>query len=112
MPDNPSLCLHRPAATDANLQPPGQDGFYVLAPVPNMRAGIDWERAAPLMRDRVVAMLAEDAARDRIHQPAAWLPSGLGAQSLGAESLAAESLGAHARRGGPHGGRTDAMGRA
>ena len=59
VPDDPSLYLHRPAATDPSLQPPGQDGFYVLAPVPNMRAGIDWERAAPLLRDRVVAMLEE-----------------------------------------------------
>ena len=61
LPADPSLYLHRPAATDPSLQPPGQDGFYVLAPVPNMRAGIDWERAAPLMRDRVVAMLEERA---------------------------------------------------
>ena len=61
IPADPSLYLHRPAATDASLQPPGQDGFYVLAPVPNLRAGIDWERAAPLMRARVVAMLEERA---------------------------------------------------
>ena len=59
VPDDPSLYLHRPAATDLSLQPPGRDGFYVLAPVPNMRAGIDWECAAPLLRDRVVAMLEE-----------------------------------------------------
>ena len=59
VPADPSLYLHRPAATDPSLQPLGQDGFYVLAPVPNMRAGIDWQRAAPLLRDRVVAMLEE-----------------------------------------------------
>ncbi len=61
LPADPSLYLHRPAATDPSLQPRGQDGFYVLAPVPNMQAGIDWERAAPLMRDRVVAMLEDRA---------------------------------------------------
>ena len=58
-PVDPSLYLHRPAATDASLQPPGKDGFYVLAPVPNLRAGIDWTRAAPLMRERVVAILED-----------------------------------------------------
>jgi phytoene desaturase len=57
VPGDPSLYLHRPAATDPSLQPPGHDGFYVLAPVPNLRAPIDWARAAPLLRDRVVAQL-------------------------------------------------------
>jgi phytoene desaturase len=57
VPDDPSLYLHRPAATDPSLQPLGCDGFYVLAPVPNIRAGIDWERAARTLRDRVVTEL-------------------------------------------------------
>ena len=59
VPPDPSLYLHRPAATDASLQPPGHDGFYVLAPVPNLRAGIDWQKAAPLLRDLVVRLLEE-----------------------------------------------------
>ncbi len=59
VPDDPSLYLHRPAATDPSLQPPGHDGFYVLAPVPNLRAGIDWAQAEPLLRARVIAMLEE-----------------------------------------------------
>ena len=59
IPPDLSLYLHRPAATDPSLQPPGQDGFYVLAPVPNLRAPIDWAQAAPLLRDRVVATLKE-----------------------------------------------------
>jgi phytoene desaturase len=57
VPPDPSLYLHRPAATDPSLQPPGHDGFYVLAPVPNLRAPIDWARAMPLLRDRIVAQL-------------------------------------------------------
>ena len=56
--DDPSLYLHRPTATDPALAPPGHDAFYVLAPVPNLRAPIDWERARRVMRDRVVAMLS------------------------------------------------------
>lgn len=59
VPNDPSLYLHRPAATDASLQPPGKDGFYVLAPVPNLRAGIDWDRAAPLLRSRILELLEE-----------------------------------------------------
>jgi phytoene desaturase len=46
-----SLYLHRPTATDPSLAPPGCDAFYVLSPVPNLRAGIDWhERAEPYRR--------------------------------------------------------------
>ncbi len=59
IPLDPSLYLHRPAATDASLQPPGHDGFYVLAPVPNLRAGIDWSIAAPRLRDLVVRLLED-----------------------------------------------------
>ncbi len=58
LPDDPSLYLHRPTATDPSLAPPGQDAFYVLAPVPNLRAPIEWERGRRVMRDRVVAMLS------------------------------------------------------
>ena len=58
LPDDPSLYLHRPTATDPDLAPPGQDAFYVLAPVPNLRASIDWSRSRTIMRDRLVAMLS------------------------------------------------------
>ena len=57
LPEDPSLYLHRPTATDPDAAPPGQDAFYVLAPVPNLRAPIDWDRAAPVLRDRILALL-------------------------------------------------------
>ena len=57
VPDDLSLYLHRPTATDPDMAPPGHDAFYVLAPVPNLRAGIDWAVAAPRLRDRLVVMM-------------------------------------------------------
>lgn len=57
LPSDPSLYLHRPTATDPQAAPPGTDFFYVLAPVPNLRAPIDWNRAAPIIRDRVIELL-------------------------------------------------------
>ena len=57
LPDDLSLYLHRPAATDPGMAPPGQDAFYVLAPVPNLRAPIDWASATPRLRDRIVDIL-------------------------------------------------------
>ena len=55
--DDCSLYLHAPTRTDASMAPPGHEAFYVLAPVPNMRSGVDWQREAPGYFDRVMAVL-------------------------------------------------------
>jgi phytoene desaturase len=52
-----SLYLHRPTATDPSLAPPGCDAFYVLSPVPNLDAEIDWASAAEPYRKAVAAVL-------------------------------------------------------
>lgn len=57
LPSDFSLYLHRPTATDPSLAPVGCDTWYALAPVPNLAAGIDWQREAPAYRDRIVAYL-------------------------------------------------------
>ena len=52
-----SLYLHRPTATDPALAPDGCDSFYVLSPVPNLEADIDWRTQAEPYRKRVEAYL-------------------------------------------------------
>lgn len=52
-----SLYLHRPTATDPSFAPPGCDSFYVLCPVPNLQAKVDWAIEGPRLRDRIVAAL-------------------------------------------------------
>ena len=59
LPEDFSLYLHRPTATDSSFAPPGCDSFYVLCPVPNMQSGINWETAGPILRDRIVKALEE-----------------------------------------------------
>lgn len=56
---DPSLYLHRPTATDPSLAPPDQDGFYVLAPVPNLQTGasIDWDKEGPRLRELILDRL-------------------------------------------------------
>ncbi len=54
-----SLYIHRPTATDKSFAPPGNDSFYVLAPVPNLQAGIDWETEGKKLRDRIVTALSK-----------------------------------------------------
>jgi phytoene desaturase len=48
-----SLYLHRPSATDPSVAPPGCDAFYVLAPVPHLDSGTDWEADAEAYRQRI-----------------------------------------------------------
>ena len=57
LPEDFSLYLHRPTATDPSFAPPGCDSFYVLAPVPNLSADIDWNESGPLLRKRIVDAL-------------------------------------------------------
>jgi phytoene desaturase len=52
-----SLYLHRPTATDETMAPPGNDCFYVLAPVPNQLSGIDWRERAQPFRDAIMQFL-------------------------------------------------------
>lgn len=55
--DDFSLYVHRPTATDASFAPEGCESFYVLCPVPNLQANIDWAVQGPQLRDRIVKAL-------------------------------------------------------
>ena len=55
--DDFSLYVHRPTATDPSFAPAGCDSFYVLAPVPNLDAQIDWSTEGPLLQRRIVDSL-------------------------------------------------------
>jgi phytoene desaturase len=50
-----STYVHAPARTEPAMAAPGGDSLAVLLPVPNLRAGIDWEREAGRVRDALVA---------------------------------------------------------
>tara|TARA_R110002020_G_scaffold369094_2_gene580864 strand:+ start:2379 stop:3911 length:1533 start_codon:yes stop_codon:yes gene_type:complete len=55
--DDFSLYLYRPTATDPSVAPEGCDTFYVLSPVPNLDASIDWSEAAEPYRRKIQAYL-------------------------------------------------------
>ncbi len=57
LPNDVSLYLYRPTATDPSLAPAGADAFYALSPVPNLAADIDWAIEGPRYRDRIVQYL-------------------------------------------------------
>ena len=58
LPDDVSLYLHRPTATDNSVAPEGCDCFYVLAPVPNLQSSWDWASNAEEFRRQVEQRLS------------------------------------------------------
>jgi phytoene desaturase len=54
-----SLYVHRPTATDPSFAPPGCDSWYVLAPVPNLQSGTDWDAVAWAYGDSILKALGE-----------------------------------------------------
>jgi phytoene desaturase len=54
-----STYVHAPARTEPGMAAPGGDSLAILLPVPNLRAGIDWTRAADGLRDALLRDLEE-----------------------------------------------------
>jgi phytoene desaturase len=77
LPGDFSLYLHRPTETDPSLAPVGCDAFYVLSPVPNLQAGVDWRTKAEGYRqaiekslnDTVLAGLSASIVTSKIMTP-------------------------------------------
>jgi phytoene desaturase len=59
LPEDFSMYLHRPTATDPSFAPTGCDSFYVLCPVPNQQGAIDWETEGPRLQARIIKALGE-----------------------------------------------------
>ena len=81
LPAEPSFHLNIPTVTDASLAPPGHSLVYILAPMPNLEANIDWDQAAPVVRDKLLAQLErildpeirEHIIWERDYRPTDWL---------------------------------------
>ena len=54
----PSLYVQHAGYTDGGMAPPGHSALYVLAPVPNLRANIDWQKERERFRALVLSRLA------------------------------------------------------
>ncbi len=57
LPDDFSLYVHRPTATDPSFAPEGHDSFYVLCPVPNLDGDVDWQIHGERLQERIVEAL-------------------------------------------------------
>ncbi len=81
MPD-PSRLVSVPSLGDPTLAPDGSSTMYVLEPVPNLDADLDWTREAGPMRERLYKFLdAEgyptDIVAETLVTPADWQRDGL-----------------------------------
>jgi phytoene desaturase len=54
----PSIYVQHAGRTDPDMAPPGCTSLYVLVPVPNLRARVDWHVEAPRYRELVLKRLA------------------------------------------------------
>lgn len=59
LPEDPSFHMNIPTVTDPGLAPPGHSLIYVLAPAPNLSAQIDWDQAAPVLREKLLDRLEQ-----------------------------------------------------
>ena len=81
LPAEPSFHMNIPTVTDPSLAPPRHSLVYVLAPMPNLEANIDWARAAPAIRDKLLDKLErivdpeirEHIVWERDYRPTDWL---------------------------------------
>ena len=60
LPDDFSMYLHAPTRTDASMAPEGSESMYVLIPVSNLKADIDWEKMREPFTEKILNFLEND----------------------------------------------------
>ena len=60
LPDDFSMYLHIPSQTDPSMAPEGCASMYVLIPVPNLEASINWEETEKRYTDKILTFLEND----------------------------------------------------
>jgi phytoene desaturase len=81
LPEDPSFHINIPTVTDPSLAPPGHSLIYILAPMPNLQARINWNKASPHLRkqliDRMECIIDPEIRRhivwERQYRPGDWL---------------------------------------
>ncbi len=54
LPTDPAFYIYIPTKTDPGLAPKGKHVVYILVPVPNLAANIDWDKATAKIKARVL----------------------------------------------------------
>ena len=76
--DDLSFYVRNASVTDATLAPRGHSAVYVLVPVPNCKASIDWSAEGPAFRERVLDAMEQrggmNGLRSHIKQEIMYTP--------------------------------------
>ncbi len=81
--DDPSMLVTVPTTSDPSLAPPGGQVVYVLEPTPNLDGKVDWARERPVLRERMLARVADlgypvsDVVVERFVDPTDWERQGM-----------------------------------
>ncbi|MCX7736256.1 MAG: phytoene desaturase family protein [Candidatus Kapabacteria bacterium] len=57
LPDDFSMYVHVPSKTDPSMAPEGCDSIYILVPVTNLQAGVDWDKEKTTYGDKIINFL-------------------------------------------------------
>lgn len=57
--EDASIYIHNPSVIDKTLAPPGKSSLYVLMPVPNLSADINWEQERAVVEDWMMERLQQ-----------------------------------------------------
>ncbi|HMB00077.1 MAG TPA: phytoene desaturase family protein [Spirochaetota bacterium] len=57
--DDPSFYIQNASVSDSTLAPAGKSTIYVLVPVPNLKADIDWEKEKEPFKEKIYCYLEE-----------------------------------------------------
>jgi len=68
LPNDFSMYLHAPTRSDASMAPEGRESMYVLIPVSNLAAGIDWKTMSEPFTDRVLEYLEKNFGLEQLKQ--------------------------------------------
>lgn len=71
LPQHVSFHMNIPTVSDPTLAPRGHSLIYLLAPMPNLSANINWNTAAPIVREQLLDKL-EDLVDPDIRQHIVW----------------------------------------
>ena len=82
---DPSILVTNPTHSDPALAPAGGHIYYVLAPTPNLDAGLDWDVLGPRYRDEIVSRLeglgyvgfGDSLTVEQVTTPADWQRRGM-----------------------------------
>jgi phytoene desaturase len=66
--DDLSYYIHNPTLLDASYAPPGHSNIFVLVPVPNLKAPIDWTRQAEPFYEKILQDMERRLGLKDIHQ--------------------------------------------